>query len=318
MIDLCSNGLGDPDGSYDVPRMQPDVFDIGLDIGADGTIDRWLSQEPATWFGGGNSDQIIHSAWRRIYFFQLDEFTGRTARLRIVDRSPNYYLAINAIRVNGSDGKVVPNAIRNGFFEATNPLEGWTVVESSVTDPKKLVISDTTGQFVTYSGRFLSTMTDPASGDFSETAVLESETFTLGPVTSFIYGNVSGGGSEFVTLPGANGTDNLSGVYLDIGTATENPNAQYDSGQDIALEGFWGGAAGQGANDFGAIFMNTSGLEGRRAQIVGFDDSTLYHVTLDAFRWEKKSFATEDLTRGFPRRKPIPLPPSGSMRSETL
>ena len=40
MIDVCSNGLGDPDGSFDAPRFQPDVFDIGLDIGADGTIDR--------------------------------------------------------------------------------------------------------------------------------------------------------------------------------------------------------------------------------------------------------------------------------------
>src|SRR5262245_2412695 len=42
MIDLCSNGIGDSDPSEDaftVPRMQPDVFDIGLDIDADGTID---------------------------------------------------------------------------------------------------------------------------------------------------------------------------------------------------------------------------------------------------------------------------------------
>ncbi len=304
MIDVCSNGLGDPDGSFDAPRFQPDVFDIGLDIGADGTIDRWLSKEPAMWFGGGNSDQINHAAWRRFYFFQLDEHTGKQMRLRIVDRSAEYYIAINTIRVNGADGKVVPNPIRNGFFEAANALEGWTVKETSVADPAKLIVSDPTGKYVSYGAKFLSTMTNPESGDFSEKAVLESDTFTLTPVTSFIYGNVSGGGSEFVNLPGANGSDNKSGVYLDLGTAAQDPNGQYDPGSDVALEGFWGGAAGGGANDFGSIFINTSGLEGRRAQIVGFDDSTLYHVTLDAFRanwdWEEKILRNGGFDEGIP------------------
>jgi hypothetical protein len=31
---------------------------------------------------------------------------------------------------------------------------------------------------------------------------------------------------------------------VDLGTATEDPNGKYDPGQDIALEGFWGGDPG--------------------------------------------------------------------------
>ena len=38
-IDLCSNGIGDGSGSFGVPRLTPEVFDIGIDVGADGTID---------------------------------------------------------------------------------------------------------------------------------------------------------------------------------------------------------------------------------------------------------------------------------------
>src|SRR5262249_4400207 len=151
------------------------------------------------------------------------------------------------------------------------PLKDWTVVETTVSDPSKLIISDPTGKMVAYSGKFLSTMTDPQSGNFSEQAVLESAVFTLPPVTSFIYGNISGGGSEFVNLPGGNGTDNGCGVYIDIGTATEDPNGKYDPGHDIALEGFWGGDPSSGLQDFGSVFINTSSMEGRRAQVVGFD-----------------------------------------------
>jgi hypothetical protein len=72
-IDLCSNGIGDSSGSFGVPRLVPGEFDIGIDVGADGTIDRWLSQEPATWLGGGNSDITRYQGWVRLSFFQISE-----------------------------------------------------------------------------------------------------------------------------------------------------------------------------------------------------------------------------------------------------
>lgn len=288
-VDICSNGIGDADGNFDAPRMEPDVFDIGLDIGADGTVDRWLSGESATYLGRGNSSVIQPGSWIRLYFFQLDEFTGKDLQIHLVDRSPDYYMAINSIRVSGADGTVVQNALENGFFE--DGLTGWNVLETSIQNPDALIHKDSDGTYVNYSGSFLSTMSNPESGDFSETAVLVSEAFQLVPVTSFIYGMVSGGGSEFVNLPGALGSDNQSGVYIDLGSETQDPNGRFDEGVDIPLVAFWGGAAGGGRNDFGSVFFNTSGKEGLRAQVVGFDDSMEYHVALDAFRmnwdWEE-------------------------------
>ncbi|XOV71215.1 MAG: hypothetical protein ACFHW5_21290 [Verrucomicrobiota bacterium] len=237
-IDICSNGIGDGDGNFDAPRMEPEVFDIGLDFGADGSVDRWLSNESATYMGRGNSDVIQPGSWIRLYFFQLDEFTGQNVQVHLVDRSQDYYMAINSIRVSGADGKVISNPLKNGFFE--DGLTGWNVVESSIQNHDTLIHKDTDATFVNYSGSFLSTMSNPDSGDFSETAVLVSEPFQLAPVTSFIYGMVSGGGSEFVNLPGALGSDNKSGVYIDLGSETEDPNGQYDEGVDIPLVGFWG------------------------------------------------------------------------------
>lgn len=301
-IDLCSNGIGDMVGTYGIPRMEPDVFDIGLDFGPDGTVDRWLSDESAAFLGRGNSNQILHDAWRRIYYFQLDEFTGQDLQVHIVDKSPEYYLAINSIRVSGADGTVVPNAIKNGFFE--DGLSNWTVVETSLADPNALIIDDANGEHVNYSGKFLSTMSNVNSGDFSETAVLVSDTLTLTPVTSFIYGMVAGGGSEFVNLPGSVGSDNASGVYIDIGTETEDPNGQYDPGTDVPLVGYWGGIAEQARNDFASVFLNTSGLENRRAQVVGFDDSSAYHITLDGYRmnwdWEESIIRNGGFDEGIP------------------
>ncbi|MCD8533263.1 MAG: hypothetical protein LR011_00130 [Verrucomicrobia bacterium] len=254
MIDLCTNGLGDSVGNFDQPRMEPDVFDIGLDIDADGTIDRWLSQESATWFGGGNSDAIFPDAFRRIYFFQLDEYVGRQAKIRFVDKSEIYYMAINAVRVCGADGVIVGNAIKNGFFEAENGLDGWNVIESSLDDVNKLIVSNGTPgsdeEYVNYSGRLLSTMTDPLSLDFTEQAVVESDAFTIPQVTSFIFGNMSGGVSEFVNIPEALFSDNQSGVYIDLGTMDSDPDGAFDPANDIALRGQWGGAPGAGRNDF--------------------------------------------------------------------
>lgn len=290
LIDLCSNGIGDTDGNYDAPRMSPDIFDIGIDLGADDQVDLWLSGEDAAYLGRGNSNIISPDSWRRIYFFQLDQYAGQMIKLHIVDQSEEYYMAINAIRINAADGVVVSNAITNGFFE--DGLNGWTVIDSTIADANSLIVTDEFADYVNYSGSFLSTMTDPESGDFTEKVTVVSDAFELPQVTSFIHGIVSGGGSEFVNLEGALDSDNESGVYVDLGTETENPNGQYDEGQDIPLVGFWGGAASAGRNDLATVFINTSGTEGRRAQFVGFDDSFEYHIALDGIRmnwdWEEE------------------------------
>ena len=59
-LDICTNGIGDSSAYHIYPRMEPDVFDIGVDLDADGTIDRWLSQETTEYFGRENAD--IHRA----------------------------------------------------------------------------------------------------------------------------------------------------------------------------------------------------------------------------------------------------------------
>jgi hypothetical protein len=303
-VEICSNGIGDNVNNFATPRMQPDVFDIGLDVGADGTIDRWLSQEPATWLGGGNSDDIKYSGWIKLHFFQVSEHVGKPMRLRIVDKSAQYYMAIKSVMVNGADGLVVTNAINNGSFEAAQPLSGWTVRETSVSNPARLVFKDTDATYITRGTNFLTTRTDPASTDSSETAVIESDTFVLPGMSSFIVANVSGGASEAFNRPAANDSDNASGVYLDLGTASQDPNGRYDEGVDIPVRAFWPGAGTAPANDFGTVLLNTSGLEGRRAQVVAFDDSTVWHVSLDAVRmnwdWEETIIRNGGFDQGIP------------------
>ena len=302
LIDICSNGIGDGENSFDIPRMEPNVFDIGLDLGADGDVDLWLSNENAEYLGRGNSDAIGIGSWRRLHFFQLDQYVGQTLSLHIVDQSEAYYLAINAIRVNAADGNVVENAIANGFFE--DGLIGWNVKSTNISDPSSMVINDSAGDYVQYSGKFLSTMTNPESGDFTQKATLVSDPFVLPQVTSFIYGNVSGGASEFVNIEGALGSDNKSGVYIDLGTSNEAPNGQYDQNVDLPLIGCYGGSAGGARNSFYSVFINTTGLEGRQAQVVGFDDSLEYHIGLDAFRmnwdWEEKIIENGGFDQGIP------------------
>ena len=319
VIDFCSNGIGDQPTinptngvsfqfnpvSPGIPRLTPAVFDIGLDIDADGTIDRWLSQEPATFLAdGANSDMIQYgdNGWVHAYFFQLSQYVGHKMKIQIVDRSTDYYMAIKSIRVNGADGRIVTNALRNGFFE--EGLTGWTVLESSVANHNSLIYRDAASTYLTYGTNFFTTRIDPASNDSSATAVIESDTFVLPPITSFIYGNVSGGASEFVNNPGANGSDNASGVYIDLGTATENPDGKFQLGHDLPLIGFWPGAAGNQKRDIYSVFFNTSGLEGRRAQIVGFDNSQVFSIALDAFRmnwdWEESIIKNGGFDQGIP------------------
>jgi hypothetical protein len=319
VVDFCSNGIGDqrlvnPTNGLGfqftpfypaIPQLTPDVFDIGLDIDADGTVDRWLSQEPATILANGANADVIqygNNGWVRAYFYQLSQYIGRSVKIRLVDRSTNYYLAVKSIRVNGADGLIVTNALRNGFFE--EGLAGWTVKESSVADHASLIFKDKNSNYLTYGTNFFTTRIDPASTDTAATAVIESDAFVLPPITSFIYGNVSGGVSEFVNNPGANGSDNASGVYLDLGTTTQDPDGKFQLGHDLPVVGFWPGPAGQQNKDIYSIFINTTGLEGRRAQVVGFDNSAIFSIALDGFRanwdWEESIIKNGGFDQGIP------------------
>ena len=329
VIELCSDGIGgqstitspDAPGSTNyfnpvspaVPLMQTNVFDIGLDIDADGTIDRWLSQEPATFLADGivNSPTIQYgnTGWVNAYFYQLSEYVGHKMRIMIVDRSTNYYMAVKSIRINGVDGVIVPNALTNGFFE--EGLKGWTVLESSVTNHDALIYRDKTGtNYITHGTNFFTTRIDPASTDSTATAVIESDVFVLPPITSFIMGNVQGGVSEFVNNPGANGSDNLSGLYIDLGTTNQPPNGKYDPGYDLPLTGFYPGPAGSQDRGMNSVFINTSGLEGRQAQVVAFDNSAVWSVAVDGFRmnwdWEESIIKNGGFDQGIPNPKTDP------------
>lgn len=310
-LDICTNGVGDVAGIIPIPRMAPDVFDVGVDLGADGTVDRWLSGETTEFLGRDNADAISGSAWRR-YYIRLDADAGKMATIRIVDNSPNYYIAINAIRLNYSDGTVVPNLVPNGSFEDATPLNGWTIKSGSITNPAQLIIDDPNSQYSLYSSRFFSTRTNPAGTNNAETVVVESAPFMLAAPTSFIYGQVSGGGSELWNKPGAQGSDNASYVYIDVGTASQDPNGQFDAGTDIPLTGFIGLDGTNVRNQNHPVFFNTSGLEGRRAQVVAVDNSEVFHIGLDSFRmnWDNSVIRNGGFDEG------IPVPGDGDPNGE--
>lgn len=279
-VDVCSNGLGDEVNESPFPRMEPDVFDIGVDIGADGTVDRWLSQEKTAYLAQGNANSIAPGNWCH-FIFLLDDQAEKQAKLVIVDRSAEYYMAINALRLNHADGIRVQNEIPNGFFE--EGLNHWTVLETNVPNQDDLII-DNDGTYSMYSSKFFCTRTDPTGSDNSETAVIESEIFTLRPPSSFVYGAVSGGASEMFNLPEASGSDNASGVFLDVGNETEQPNGVYDEGHDVPLIGFFGGTASSVRNQMHPVFFDTTGLEGLPCSVVAIDNSVVFHVGLDSFR----------------------------------
>ncbi len=301
-IDLCTNGVGDSQGAAPFPRMEPDVFDIGVDLEADGTIDRWLSQEGTEYLGRDNATSVSPNGWRR-YYIRLDADAGKMATIRIVDNSADFYMAINAIRLNYADGTVVTNLVPNGWFEEDPPLNGWTILSGSISDPAQLIHTDDSDMYTLYSEKFLSTTTTPDTGDSGETVVVESDAFELRPMTSFIYGMVSGGGSEFWNKEGALGSDNASGVFIDVGTATEDPNGEYDEGVDVPLTGFVGAeGVGNVRNQLHPVIINTSGLEGRRAQVVAIDNSEVFHIGLDSFRmnWDLEIIENGGFDEGIP------------------
>lgn len=278
-LDVCTNGIGDYTNKLVVPRMSPDTVDIGVDLDADGTVDRWLSKERTEFLGRDNAENIQPDAWRR-YLIRLDSDAGKKAKIRIVDKSDIYYIAVKAIRLNYADGVTVPNLVPNGFFEEATPLKSWKILEGSITDAAKLIAKDTTGSAIFYGSQYYSTKVNGVQ----DTATIESDVFTLQPPTSFVYGMVSGGASELWNIPGAVGSDNLSYVYLDIGTTTQDPNGKYDAGVDVPLTGFFGGPATGPRNQMHPVFLNTSGLEGKRAQVVVVDDSSAYAIGVDSWR----------------------------------
>lgn len=296
-LDICTNGIGDNSGGKPLARMEPDVFDIGIDFGADGSVDRWLSEERTEYLGGDNQETISIDGWRRFYL-RLDADAGKTAKIRIVDKSPDYYIAVNAIRLNYADGVAVPNEVPNGFFEAETPLNGWTILDGSVSDPASLVINDENGEFNMYSTKFFSSRTDVFGSDNSETVVIESDAFDLKPLTSFVYGMVSGGGSELWNIPEAGLSDNACGVFLDI----EPLNGEYNEGVDVPLTGFFGGMADSVRNQMHPVILNTSGLEGKQCQIIAIDNSEFYHIGLDSWRmnWDVDIIRNGGFDEGIP------------------
>ncbi len=296
-LDICTNGLGDNTSGVAFPRMEAGVFDVGVDLDADGTIDRWLSEEKTEFLGRDNQDNISIDGWRRFYI-RLDADAGKMAKIRIVDLSDAFYIAVNAIRLNYADGTVVANEVPNGFFEDEAPLNGWTVLEGSVTDPAALIINDENGQYNMYSTKFFSSRTDVLSADNSETVVIESDAFELKAPTSFVYGMVSGGGSELFNVPEAGLSDNASGVFLDI----EPLNGEYDEGRDVPLTGFYGGKIDNVRNQMHPVFLNTSGQEGKQCQIVAIDNSEFYHIGLDSFRmnWDLDIIRNGGFDEGVP------------------
>lgn len=284
-LDIATNALADP------PVLSPDTVDVGVDLDADGSVDRWLSGERTEWLRRDAKSAVDWNAWRR-YLIRLDEHAGKMAKIQIVDRSASYYIAVCGIRLNYADDIAIKNGVPNGLFEDEEPLNHWTLLEGSITDKSQLLVRDTDGSYLFYGNQFFSSQVN-GNGD---TAVIESEAFQLVEPTSFIYGMLTGGPSErwnrsdYATSPNDTGTvyppDNLSYVYIDVGTETEPPNGQYDEGIDVPVVGF--SPINREGNITGGnmhpVFINTSGLEGRQAQVVAVDDSEAWYIQMDAWR----------------------------------
>ena len=116
----------------------------------------------------------------------------------------------------------------------------------------------------------------------SDTVTVESDSFVLSPISSFVYGLVSAGGSggsSYWDNKGVFDSDNGAGVYIDVGTSTEDPNGKYDAGTDIPLTGM----IRDGDYAYSAFF-NTSGLEGKRVQIAVADQSMTDSIGVDGWR----------------------------------
>lgn len=271
--------------------LSPETIDIGVDLGADGTYDYWLSGDNSIVRDGGRAE-VGPANWKRI-LIALDAHAGKMAKIKIVDNSASGFIAINDIRLNHADDGVVANGVLNGTFEDSTLLAGWTVLSGNLT-AAQLVQTDTALAATPYGIRYFTTGANGNAG----TATVESSAFELTPITSFVYGIFGGPASARFNKPGAQDSDNGLFVYVDVGTETQNPNGQYDAGTDVPLTGFYWQAADNGME---ATIINTSGLEGKKAQFVAADVSLTHGISLDAIRmnWDNSIIANGGFEEGF-------------------
>ncbi len=304
-------------------EFSPDGVDVGVDVGNDGTFEYWISTDTAivTRESSEPRNNVGPDNWKRI-IVRLDEFAGQTAKIRIVDNSESGYIAVNSIRLNNADGTMTPNGVPNGFFEADPPLAGWNIISGNLT-ADQLIGVDTGLNATHYSTQYLTTQVN----GLSDKATIDSDPFELTPISSFIYGVFGGPASSRWDKPEAYDSDNGIFVYVDLGTESQDPNGAYTSGEDIPLIGFmWHNhdAAME------TVIINTSGFEGRRAQVVAADASYTHGISLDAIRmnWDNNAilnggfesgieggFLPEELTGSTP---PPEAHPSGSIPGWTV
>ncbi len=280
VVQMISNGW-----TAHLEQSEPATgIDIGVDVGADGTFEYWMSEDPSiVRENRTNQDEIFvdnlvsESGWMNV-IIALEEYAGETVKLRIVDNTPDAYIAVNWIRHNNADGIIVPNSVPNGFFE--DGLNGWTVLESSATEDQ--LINDHGGDslLASNSTAFFSTQIDGNA----TTAVIESEPFVAAPMTSFVYGAFAGPVSAAFDNDGAFLTENGLRVYVDVGTETEDPNGQYDEETDVPLKGIIFDDSDPERITLQVSLLNTSGLEGRRAQVVLEDNDSFDGIGVDSVR----------------------------------
>ncbi|MBN2325525.1 MAG: hypothetical protein JXR73_00125 [Candidatus Omnitrophica bacterium] len=272
-------------------NLSQETIDIGVDIGADGNYDYWLSEDTSFVPDGGNT--VIRPANWKTILIVLDQFANETAKIKIIDNSASHFIAVNSIRLNFADGQVVPNGVPNGYFEEDPPLSGWTILSGGLT-ADQLVSEDAEINSTYYSTRFLNTNVN----GLTDVAVIESDAFELTPISSFIYGTFAGPASSRFDKPGSHDSDNGIFVYVDLGTETQDPDGQYTEGEDVPLYGYYWQAADNGME---AAIINTSGLEGRRAQFVAADVSLDYGISLDCIRmnWDNAIIRNGGFEEGF-------------------
>lgn len=281
VVQMISNGW-----SLHAEQTAPDTtIDIGVDLGADGSYEYWMSEDRSiVRESRTNQEEIFvdnivsESGWMNVIIV-LEEYAGETVKLRVVDKTPDAYIAVNSIRLNNADGLVVPNNVPNGWFDDDTNLNGWTIVEGSAT-ADDLVTVDTEFRMSPNTDKFFNTQIDGNA----TIAVIESDAFELTEMTSFVYGTFAGPVSAFFDKPSAWFTDNGLQVYVDIGTETEDPDGEYTDGQDVPLKGVLFDDSDENRITLQANIMNTSGLEGRRARVVAVDNDANDGIGLDSIR----------------------------------
>ena len=267
-------------------QTAPDTnIDIGVDVGADGTYEYWMSQDPSiVRESRTNQDEIFvdnttsQSGWMNVIIV-LEDYAGQTVKLRIVDKTPDAYIAVNSIRLNNADGLVVQNGVPNGWFNDDANLNGWNIVEGDAT-ADQLITVDEEFMLSSNSNKFFNTQIDGNA----TVAVIESEPFELIPISSFVYGAFAGPVSAAFDKPGAWLSENGLMVYVDVGTETQDPDGEYTDGVDVPLKGVLFDDSDEDRITLQANMLNTSGLEGRRAQVVAVDNDEWDGIGLDSIR----------------------------------